>query len=61
MFGFLSNDASTVLGGDDGLFDLATAETFIEGLEDKQDGVDTSGSALDTELQLETQITTGTF
>ncbi|OIW24810.1 hypothetical protein CONLIGDRAFT_69208 [Coniochaeta ligniaria NRRL 30616] len=59
MLSFLSSAAGAVIGGgDDGLFDLATAEAFIEGLEDKHCDVDTSGLTSDTEPQPETQTTT---
>ncbi|KAH8904415.1 hypothetical protein BR93DRAFT_970945 [Coniochaeta sp. PMI_546] len=63
MLGFLSNAARAVfVGDDDGLFDLATAETFIqgleEGLEDEHYCVDTLSSTSATGPQLETLTTT---
>ncbi|KAJ9156923.1 hypothetical protein NKR19_g4014 [Coniochaeta hoffmannii] len=51
MFNFLSSLATTVLaGGDDGLFDLAAAETLLQGLEDEPHDVDSSSPASDTGL-----------
>lgn len=54
MFSFLSGVPSTVLGGgDDGLFDLAAVEEFIQALEEYHDDVDNPGTASGVELQPE--------